>query len=81
MPRQSERTAYCHRQAAECAKAALETTIADLKEAYVNLEQGWLHLAPELTENPKPTSRIEPTEGSIGSMPARSRSRSVRHRR
>jgi hypothetical protein len=44
----SERTEHCRKQAAECAAAASATAIFDVKEAYRNLEQGWLKLAPEM---------------------------------
>jgi hypothetical protein len=47
MSRTVGRTEYCRRQAAECAAAAAATAIFDVKEAYLNLEQGWLKLAPE----------------------------------
>jgi hypothetical protein len=57
MARSSERTAYCRKQAAECAAAAIATALAEVKEAYLNLEQGWLKLAPEV-EQPKPFSLI-----------------------
>jgi hypothetical protein len=40
-------TDYYSRQASKCASAALAATIAEIKEAYLNLEQGWLYLAPD----------------------------------
>jgi len=48
MPSTIGRTAYCGQQAAECASAATATTLSEVKEAYLNLEQAWLKLAPEL---------------------------------
>lgn len=78
---ETERTAYCHTRAAECARAAMEKTMAELKDAYINLEQGWLLLAPELGDDRKPQPGVEPTERPPGTMPARSRNRSARHRR
>jgi hypothetical protein len=57
MSRSSERTTYCRKQAAECAAAATATALAEVKEAYLNLEQGWLQLVPEI-EQPKPFSLI-----------------------
>ena len=45
MPRQANRTVYCQQQANECAMAASGTLIAEVKDAYLNLEQGWLQLA------------------------------------
>jgi hypothetical protein len=43
----AERTAYYRKQAAACATAALATAIAEVKRAYLDLEQGWLCLAPK----------------------------------
>jgi hypothetical protein len=48
MPRIIGRTDYCRAQAAKCASAAEATAILDIREAYLNLEQGWLQLAPEI---------------------------------
>jgi hypothetical protein len=43
----AERLAYYRRQASACATAALSTTIAEVKQAYIDLEQGWLCLTPK----------------------------------
>jgi hypothetical protein len=43
----AERTAHYRRQASACAAAALTTGIAEIKQAYLELEQGWLCLAPK----------------------------------
>ena len=48
MPRTIGRAAYCRQQAAECAAAATATALSEVKEAYLNLEQAWLKLAPEI---------------------------------
>jgi hypothetical protein len=48
----AKQTAYCRRQALACANAAMSTAIAEVKEAYLNLEQGWLCLAPKIGANP-----------------------------
>jgi hypothetical protein len=53
MPRPRGKNEYCREQAAECASAATATVLADVKEAYLNLEQGWLQLAHEFEEMPK----------------------------
>jgi hypothetical protein len=45
------RTEYCRKQAEDCAAAAAATPLTDVKEAYLNLEQAWLQLAPELGES------------------------------
>jgi hypothetical protein len=57
MPRSSQRTEYCQKQAAECAAAASAAAMLDVKEAYLNLEQGWLQLAPEI-DQPRPYSLV-----------------------
>jgi hypothetical protein len=44
MPRTSKRTEYCQRQAAECASAAMTTTLSEAREAHLNMEQAWLQL-------------------------------------
>jgi len=44
----NERSAYCRDRAAECAAAANSTTLADVREAYLNLARGWLCLVPEI---------------------------------
>lgn len=44
----AERTAYYRQQASSCATAALTTAIAEVKQAYLDLEQGWLCLAPKI---------------------------------
>jgi hypothetical protein len=48
----AKQTAYCRQQALACANAALSTAIGEVKEAYLNLEQGWLCLAPRLRQTP-----------------------------
>jgi hypothetical protein len=42
--------AYFRRQASECAAAASATSVAEVKQAYLDLEQGWLALAPKGNE-------------------------------
>jgi hypothetical protein len=48
MNRNDERSAYCRDRAAECAVAATSTTLADVREAYLNLARAWLYLVPEI---------------------------------
>ena len=55
MLRTTERTEYCRQQAAKCVVAAAKTNIADVKEAYVNLEQAWLGLASDIADGPLPS--------------------------
>jgi hypothetical protein len=68
---------YCRRQAAECARKALEATLAEVREAYVNLEQGWLQLAPETSDNQKASTEVGSTR-RIAPVAGRTRSRSAR---
>jgi hypothetical protein len=63
MPRTTGRTAYCRRQAAECAAAATTTTLSEVKEAYLNLEQAWLKLAPELEGGRILSTNPDPGQG------------------
>jgi hypothetical protein len=77
MSRRIDRCTYCGRQAAGCARRALEATLAEVREAYVNLEQGWLQLAPETSD--KQSAEVGPTR-RIASAAGRARSRSARPR-
>jgi hypothetical protein len=43
-----KRTAYCHQQAAECALAATTAILGEVRQAYLNIEQAWLQLAPDI---------------------------------
>jgi hypothetical protein len=79
MSRHIDPTASCRHQAAECSRRALEATLAEVKEAYVNLEQGWRLLAPEPSENQKTSVESEPAR-RITSAPGRARGRSARPR-
>jgi len=54
----SKRTTFYRQEASACATAALMTGIAEIKQAYLELEQGWLCLAPK-PENSSPAS-VEP---------------------
>jgi hypothetical protein len=47
-PLANKRTAYCEQQAAECALAATAAILPEIREAYLNIERAWLHLAPEM---------------------------------
>ena len=79
MPHHAERSTQCRRQAAECAQAASHTGIAEVKEAYLNLEQAWLQLAPELGDAPQPSTERTGEQSSLASNPDRSRSKRPRH--
>jgi hypothetical protein len=43
-----KRTAYCRQQAAECAMAATTAILGEVRQAYLNIEQAWLQLAPDI---------------------------------
>jgi hypothetical protein len=49
MPNLRQQDTYFARQAAQCAAAASAATVAEIKEAYLDLAQGWRHLVPEAT--------------------------------
>jgi hypothetical protein len=42
-----KRTTFYRQEASECAAAAPTTSIAEIKQAYLELEQGWLCLTPK----------------------------------
>ena len=43
-----KRTAHCRQQAAECALAATTAILGEVRQAYLNIEQAWLQLAPDI---------------------------------
>jgi hypothetical protein len=45
-------TTYCRTQAARCAAAAAHAGHVGVKDAYLNLEQAWLHLDPGSESDP-----------------------------
>jgi hypothetical protein len=64
---------HCRKQARECAAAAAATLRCEIKDAYLNLEQAWLHLAPEFDDNQysSPTirkRRSDTKDGSAGPL-------------
>lgn len=68
-----KRTTYYRRQASACATAAVATAIAEVKQAYLELEQGWLCLAPkpkdglDRSSQAEPASSAEATAGQVSS--------------
>jgi hypothetical protein len=50
-PAAGKRTAYCRQQAAECALAATTAILGEVRQAYLNIEQAWLQLAPDINSN------------------------------
>lgn len=45
-----KRVQYCRQQASECMTAAEATVIAEVREAYLQLAEGWRRLAPKAAE-------------------------------
>lgn len=43
----AKRATFYRQEAFACAAAALTTSIAEIKQAYLELEQGWLCLTPK----------------------------------
>ncbi len=64
-----KRADYYRREASTCARAALASAVADIKQAYLELEQGWLSLAPKPMESLNDLSVGEPGSDSCGSAP------------
>jgi hypothetical protein len=46
-----KRVQYCRQQASECLSAAEAAVITEVREAYVQLAEGWRRLAPKTTED------------------------------
>jgi hypothetical protein len=61
-----ERADYYRQEASTCARAALTSAIADIKQAYLELEQGWLSLAPKPKESLDDLSVAEPGGNGSG---------------
>lgn len=56
----SSRSDYCQEQATACGTKATATAIADIKEAYLNLEQAWRQLIPDFDAETSPQSKGHP---------------------
>jgi len=56
----AERLAQYRQEAATCARAALTTAIAEIKQAYLDLEQGWLCLAPKSENSSAVSAELNP---------------------
>jgi hypothetical protein len=77
MRQAARRTEFCLKQAEECAAAAAASALVDVKAAYLNLEQGWLQLAPELAESANSSINGRSTAPAKPSLPI-SKSRNKR---
>jgi hypothetical protein len=51
MAADGNRTTYCRQQAAECALAATTAILGEARQAYLNIEQAWLQLAPDINSD------------------------------
>jgi hypothetical protein len=66
----AERIAHYRQEASACAAKALTTPIAEIKQAYRDLEQGWLCLAPKAEQGP--AAWVDPiTVHDANRMPSR----------
>jgi len=55
MPRyNASQSSYYRREAAACAAAATSALMPDLRNAYLELELGWLSLTPKAERNEEP---------------------------
>lgn len=63
-------SAHYRQQASACATAALATAIAEIRQAYLDLEQGWLCLTPKGDEN-SAASAFAKFADDVGSQPSR----------
>jgi hypothetical protein len=50
-------TTYCRQQAAACALAATTAILGEVRQAYLNIEQAWLQLAPDINSDSKKAAR------------------------
>jgi hypothetical protein len=55
-----KRTAYCRQQAAECALAATTAILGEVRQAYLNIEQAWLQLAPDINSGGDRKKAVRP---------------------
>lgn len=62
--KRADQTAYYRRQASECAAAASVTSVAEVRQAYLDLEQGWLSLAPKAEDPTDPATAASPLRGA-----------------
>jgi hypothetical protein len=68
-----ERTEYYRQEASACAAAAVTTAIAEIKQAYLELEQGWLCLKrkegpDELPGAQRSDGNAKPSQASQGAI-------------
>jgi hypothetical protein len=71
MPHNDERSQYCRQQAAECAAAAAAATVAHVREAYLNMEQAWLGLAPGIEDTVRVAPPSQPRDDDLAAEPKR----------
>lgn len=65
-----ERTEYYRQEASACAAAAVTTAIAEIKQAYLELEQGWLCLTPKRKEGLDELPEAQRSDGNAKSSQA-----------
>ena len=74
----AERTAYYRQQASVCSAAALTTTIAEVKQAYLELEKGWLCLAPKSETSSAVLAETSTTSDADSKLPQTSHGNDAR---
>jgi hypothetical protein len=71
--------AFYRQQASECAAAASATSVAEVKQAYLDLEQGWLSLTPNAEESADAAIASKPFRSAdAGHIPERTRAASAK---
>jgi hypothetical protein len=71
MPQNDERREYCRQQAAQCAAAAAAATVAHVREAYLDMEQAWLRLAPGIEDTVPVGPSSQPRDDDLTAEPKR----------
>lgn len=74
----AERSVYYRQQASACATAALTTASAEVKQAYLDLEQGWLCLAPKVEDSSAVSAAVKGVNDA-DSQSSRASSSNVSH--
>jgi hypothetical protein len=70
-----ETNAYCHKQAAACHGAATASSSLEVRRAFLELEQGWLHLVASGPDEPTAGEEVAQQNRSHRHRSTRARSR------
>jgi hypothetical protein len=71
MPHNNEHSEYCRQQAAECAAAAVAATVTPVREAYLDMAQAWLGLAPGIGDTVLAGPSSQPRDDDLAAEPKR----------